>query len=517
MLSGRNGLADLNIPPELLPLFLQAAMQGNGGTQSPFQDAPPSRQDAAVEQSLARWNALGTHAANNPAGVAENFGLPGLAAATVLRAKDASDRSGQRGMLPLGSPRKQDAAIPDTAQVTAGQEPAPQADILGQLMTQKSALQAEISGATKERDAQAKSGRGPKWQSSVDTANALIGKMDALDAQIANEQKQRSDLARQNSPEYQRMIGEGDKAATARDTALANKRQSYEEFMPQSVQNLQAWLPMATAAGIHGVKEAVNVVKNNTAAGKWVGAIDAANATKKVADKAKFGDLSAAYAKEYPAAQGLARFKPYGVAAAAGAGEGAVLSNTPEIYNSFLPAVNQERTAWQQYLDALPADHPDRARAEKLLAGMPEKNPIKEAAIEHLLSRASLARGAEGAMEGAIGATTAKTLVGSLNPTFPRPEAVALAKELRGADKAKKAADAAKAEKAAAKAATLEGPSTQPPMITTDPQAALPPPSAMQPQQLLIPRMTQGDDTIPNDLFQQIMQRYMTRKPGRPD
>lgn len=515
MFPRRDGLADLNIPPELLPLFLQAAMQQNGGAQSPFPDAPPSRQDQAYQQSLDRWGNIGRDVAANPADYVQTLGAPGFGASLVMRAKDSADRSGQRGQLPLGSPRKrEDAAIPDAAQPTAGPEPAaPPADVLGKLLDQKTSLQAEIARATAERDAQAKIGgaksRGPKWQAAVDTANGLISQMGDLDAQIKASQDERAGQAAERKKQAFASDPKTIEAENVRSEMLGNRRLPFHEKFPNA-SDVWSFVPGATAAGVHGGMELVKALKNRTAAGRWMDAIETATAKGgSAATKARMGDISAGYAKEFPKVDGLGAFKPYGVAAGAGALEGAALSNVPELYDSFAPGMNQERQAYEEYLKRLPADHPERGRIQDMIDKMPTSNPIKDAAIAHFLSPAFPTRAAEGALEGMTGATTGKALAGLAQPTLPRAEAAALAKELKRGTDAKKAIDAKKAAKTAAELPPPE----QPPMITTDPQAALPPPSAVQPQQLLIPRMTAGDDTIPNDLFQQIMQRYMAKRP----
>lgn len=521
---------DPRLLQQLIPMWLQSGM-ATQPTQPQFPDAPPSRADAAYQSSIDRWTNLGEAAKNDPASVAQAFGGPGLAAATVLRAKDASDRTGQRGMLQLGAPPKRDTTIPPNAQETAGDAPLDLNALMGQrkdIVDQRKSVDAQRATAVAERDLQLRGGkdksgrpvsggRGPIYDAKEAEVTRLTGEVGGLDKSMERLDTMIAQAQKEQSPAYKSMMAEGDKAATARDTALGNRRSTYEEFAPAWLQNFQSWLPMATAATIHGGLEAVKTVKNNTAAGKWVDAIEAANAVKsasptaKAASMARPAELSAQYAKEYPAAGGWSTAGKYGVATGAGAAEGAALSNTPEIYNSFLPGINQERQAWEQYLNALPADHPDRARAEKLIAGMPQNNPIQEAAINHLLSRAVIARAGEGALEGAIGATTGKTIVGAFNPTFPRPEAAALAKEFAGA---KKAAKEVANEKAAAKAAknqpavapelpTMSLAPPAPPAIASQPTLTLPPPSA--------PVITNKTPPLPTSFIEDFLRTY-----GRP-
>lgn len=448
----------MDIPPELIPLFLRAAMaQAPQGQQ--FPDAPPSRADAAYEQSLARWHGLGEAAKNDPASVVGMFGMPGAAAETVLRAKDASDRRPQMGMMPLGAPRKrEDASIPEAAQPTAGQEPpAPPADVLPVLLQQKTELQKQIDAASKARDLEAKSGSGPKWQAAVNTANGLIEKMKALDDQIGSSQAERTAASAAAKRQAFASDPKTIEAENVRSEMLANRTKPFRDAAPEWLLNAMPWGPAVVAAGTHAAMNAVDVAKNRTAAGKWAGAIEAADKAKKIETKSKFGDISAGYAKEYPKEGGLAAFKPYGYAMGAGALEGGAVANSPEMYDWWRqPDLNPERAAYEEYLKRLPADHPERQRVQGMINAMPQGNPIKEAAANHFLNGGVWARLGTGAYEGAAGATLGKGITGTFNPTFPRPEASALAKELRKMEATKKAADAAKAEKASAKAASKE-------------------------------------------------------------
>src|SRR5262249_41395753 len=120
----------------------------------------------------------------SPIGQATNFALAGLQFAPRIA-------PGGLQLPPFASGENEDR-LPAGATLTEGAAPqAAVVDTLSKLLDQKTALQAELARATAERDAQSKTGRGPKYQSAVDLAKELTDKMGNLDAQIADEQAAR--------------------------------------------------------------------------------------------------------------------------------------------------------------------------------------------------------------------------------------------------------------------------------------------------------------------------------------
>jgi len=433
------------IPNENLPnLAIRSGMQRTPPEQVDAFPAPPqSRADQAYQTSIDRWKNI----FNNPGPAISNLGTTGQIIGTVMENADPERRL-QRGLLPLNAPKtpktvSEDDTIPALAQPAQGTQALDLQALMKQresLNTQRQSLDAQRSTAVADRDMQLKggidkktgkpiqAGRGPNYDAKEAEVARLTGEVGTIDGQIKNLDELIKNQTKIQSPEYQDMLSEGRKAAAVRDQMLTDRRHTYEELAPNWLKNAQAVLPFATGATVQGITALVQALKNRVGANRWWNAIEAANDAKTYTPTQRkgFARTSEGYEKEYPRPTVGSVLGSYGKNAALGGVEGFALSNLPEAYNSFLPAENQERLAYEEYLKRLPLDHPDRPRVEAIINNLPLENPARKSAMQHFSSGDWLTRGRVGALEGMSGALLGKTIGDLFGPTFPRPEAESL-------------------------------------------------------------------------------------------
>lgn len=245
---------------------------------------------------------------------------------------------------------------------------------------------------------------------------------------------ERAEQAAKNVQRQSMFAADLTRAEEARQKASANEMKPFSEQFP-NWNAVQGFAPFAVGAlstlpiagrAAYGASRAV---------GKWNKAVDEGLMATTPTDLAKSHATAQAYAAKFPEAGIGATMKPYAVPGVIGALEGAAVSNAPEAYNMFLPAVNPEKRGLQEYLKQLPPDHPARPQAERVLAGLPDTIPEKDAAIKHFTSSAFPARLATGALEGAGGAALATTLAKPFAPSpygYPSAGTQALADRVEG-------------------------------------------------------------------------------------
>lgn len=225
-------------------------------------------------------------------------------------------------------------------------------------------------------------------------------------------------------------------AGAARKKVLDEARRPFESWAP----NWASWqhaIPIGLGLGTGLLIGGRGAMADRGAAKRWWEAVNTATSkTASAEDKAAAVGLARQYAKDWPKPmspleavrqgrmpEGAA---PYVTPAVLGAGEGAATANMPEIYNSFLPSENPERTAMLEYIKLLPEGHPEQVRAKKELADIPPENPARKAAFEHFFeSTRGLKRAGVGAFEGGSSAllgTTLGKLYGPKDRNLPRSE-----------------------------------------------------------------------------------------------
>ena len=340
------------------------------------------------------------------------------------------------------------AGLAGTSTATSAEEAKP--DALNSLMEQKKQAQAQRASlddqrAIAARDAELqlkggpgvlKPGRGPIYsalQKKVDDARAEIATIDAGIARIDNLIEEEN---RRRSPEYQRGQKKITEAEGVREKLLSGRRRPYQDVAPEWAQNFQAFAP-ATVAGVTSLLTgAIDAIKNRSSAKAWRKAIAAgleARAGTKARDQAT--KTSEAFSREFPEPKGIGEkfAAPYGKAAALGGFEGGAVTNLPDVYNAFLPALNQEQQAYVEYLKLLPQDAPERKQAEEIVQNMPSTTPARDAALAYFGSSAMPVRTGVGVMEGIGGALVGKSLSNMLEPKFPRAEAAGFSEVVRQA------------------------------------------------------------------------------------
>lgn len=374
--------------------------------------------------------------ADNPAAVVSMLGLPGQIVGGAMA--NASDRSDMRGMSPIGAPRQHQPPAP-----------VPQGPNLDQLMEQKKSLNEqrqslnqqratavadrdmELRGGKDARGREVQGGRGRNYDAKEAEVTRLTNEMRTLDESLSRADGMITEANKRLSPEYQMNQQKVREAEGVREQMLSEASKPFHEEYP-GWSKFQAFTPFTAGALTIGAKTAIDAIGNRFKVGKWKDAIDAANNSKSIKARTTGANVSEGYnTNVFP--PNASAFKPYGAAATLGGLEGGALANAPEAYNLFLPPLNQERAAYEEYLKRLPVDHPERARVQEMIDKMPERNPYREAAKDHFLSPSVAVRTGVGIMEGVGGAMTGKTVGGLLEPSLPRAEADALAKAVREA------------------------------------------------------------------------------------
>lgn len=410
-------------------LALQSGLYGAPPEGAGFPQPPPlSRSD---QYKLDRENRLRSFV-SNPSNVVSLMGLPGQIMGGAMENK--SDLSDTRGMSPVGSPRARPQPAPA----------APQGPSLDQLMEQKTSLNQQRQSLNQQRatavadrdmelrggrDASGRpvqGGRGRNYDAKEAEVTRLTNEMATLDGGMSRLDAMITDANKRLSPEYQMQQQKVQEAEGVREQMLSEARKPFHEEFP-TWSKVQAFAPAVAGALTMGGQAAVTAIGNRLKVGKWKDAIDAANNAKSAKARTRNADISEGYnTNVFP--PNASTIKPYGAAATLGGLEGGALTNAPEVYNAFLPPLNQERQAYEEYLKRLPADHPERARVQELIASMPERNPYREAALDYFQSPAVAVRTGVGVLEGIGGAAAGKTLGGLLEPSLPRAEADALLK-----------------------------------------------------------------------------------------
>lgn len=428
------------------------------------QEAPqpqPSRA-AGIRSLLPLFTSMGGAQAvvDNPATVLSVAG--GLPGQIMGAAMENQDLSNQRGMSPMGAPRSRPAPAPAAA--VEGPSLDSLMDQKKSLAEQRASLDRQRATAVADRDMELRGGkdasgrpvqggRGRNYDAKQAEVTRLTGEMTSIDSGLERLDGMITGATKRMSPEYQMQQQKVREAEGVREQMLGEVRKPFHEEFP-TWSKVQAFAPAAAGALTMGGQAAINALGNRFKVGKWKDVIEAAGKESGEARKLN-ADISAGYSKQFAAPKKPSAWdnvKPYGAAATLGGAEGAALTNAPEVYNAFLPPLNQERQAYEEYLKRLPADHPERARVQEMIAGMPERNPYREAAMDYFSSPAVLTRTLVGAAEGAGGAMAGKTVGGMLEPSLPRAEAEALAKSMR-----RRQAPAATVSVAPAKTKTKEG------------------------------------------------------------
>lgn len=434
-----------------------AALRTRRGVESPARTLAPMPPSMTASET-------GEAVYNHPEAAVSMFGLPGQIVGAAMA--NTSDRSDARGMSPMGAPRQR-APIDAPAGLSLDQ-------LMGQkqsLNEQRASLDRQRATAVADRDMELRGGkdasgrvvqggRGKNYGAKEAEVARLTDEMTALDSGMSRLDGMITEANKRLSPEYQMNQQKAREAEGVREQMLSEARKPFHEEFP-GWSKVQAFAPAAAGALTMGAQATINALRNRFKVGKWEEAIKAANSPKASAARTRGADVSEGYnTNVFP--REASAIKPYGAAATLGGAEGAMLANAPEAYNLFLPPLNQERQAYEEYLKRLPADHPERARIEEMIAKMPAKNPYREAAVDHFASPAVAVRTLVGGMEGAGGALAGKTVGGLLEPSLPRAEADALAKSVR------EAAEKAAKKKPASAPRQIAAPAPGSPPLTVD-------------------------------------------------
>lgn len=371
---------------------------------------------------------------SNPANVVSLFGLPGQIMGGAM--ENRSDLSDARGLSQLGTPRARAEAPPTEPEGPSLDALMEQKKMLGQqrqsLDQQRATAVAdrdmELRGGKDARGRDVQGGRGKNYTAKEAEVARLTSEMTNLDSGLDRLDGMITDATKRTTPEYKMNAQKVREAEGVRGQMLSEARKPFHEEFP-TWSKVQAFAPATAGALMMGGQAAVTALGNRFKVGRWKDAIEAANATEGNARKLN-ADISAGYSKQFATPKNQSALKPYGPAAAEGGLAGLALTNAPEVYNAFLPPLNQERQAYEEYLKRLPADHPERERAQSIISGMSETNPYRDQAMQYFTSPAVLTRTLVGIGEGVGGALAGKRAGGMLEPSLPTAEAAALAKSM---------------------------------------------------------------------------------------
>lgn len=357
--------------------------------------------------------ALGSTMAKAP--VATGLGLGGLGiAATTSGAGEPGATTGMSKEVPVGP---------------ALQE---QINQLNERQKQLYVLQANARADMEAEEKGTKKGSGAGKGTHYDQAQKTFGD---LGAEIARNEMTLSDLRRRGTSEYATQIDKLHEAEQTRKDILDKSRKPFEEQFPNAA---KYWwtVPALLAAATIGGKGIYSGLADRGAAGRWWGAVNAANEGAPAARTAA-STLADQYATKTFPPPSLARTAgQWAGAIGMGGAEGALTANAPDFYNYNLPYENPEHRAYEEYKKRLPegpVGDPERAKAEQLLKSIPEEYPAKKAAEEHFGDFGPDARvwqkAKAGAGEGMAGAFAGKTVAmpfGPLERSLPRAETEAL-------------------------------------------------------------------------------------------
>lgn len=255
-------------------------------------------------------------------------------------------------------------------------------------------------------------------------------------------------------------------ARAARDGILSAAPKPFHEEFPNY--SRYAWAaPAVLGAATGALLGGRGAMATRQAISGWQGAIGAGKAAGTADELASAARLSQSYGDQFSKGSQVSAYAAPGIL---GGIEGAATVNMPDAYNVLtLPDENPQRRAMQAYVNALPPDHPDRARVMQELQGgsIPERYPARAASEAYFKDPERVAiRTGVGALEGTAGALAGTTL-GKLLHARPSAgllaEAGALQRRVSPGDTMVDDAAAAMARERGARADTTAIPPRLPP------------------------------------------------------